>query len=166
VVHLAAQAEGLMRRSAAAAVLAASVALAAGCGSGDDGPRAAWVAKPKPVVVVHPELPGDRLLIGRVRNATGKELRLDNRAVRVLDRDGRPVRTTVRFNLSAAHGLYSPADEPRERPRFERERLGDAATLLPGRSVPLVVAWHAGPAARAPVTVDLGPASLTVPPGP
>jgi hypothetical protein len=156
-----------MRRAAAAAALAAavvSVAAAAGCGSGDDGPRAEWGGKP--VVVRHPELPGDRLLIGKVRNPAGKELRLDNRAVRVLDRDGRPVRATVRFNLSAAHGLYSPLDEPGTRPRFERERLGDAATLLPDRTVPLVVAWHAADAAHTPATVDLGPATLKVPPGP
>jgi hypothetical protein len=163
VVHLAAEAAGLRRGLATAAVIAAAVVAAAGCG-GDDGPRAEW--GDKPVVVRHPELPGDRLLIGRVRNSSGKELRLDNGAVRVLDGDGRLVRTTVRFNLSAAHGLYSPLDEPGKRPRFERERLGDAATLLPGRSVPLVVAWHAGAPAHAPAKVDLGPATLDVPAAP
>jgi hypothetical protein len=155
-----------MRPAAAAAVLAAaavSLTAAAGCG-GDDGPRAKWAGKP--IVARHPELPGDRLLIGRVKNSSGKELRLDTRAARVLDRGGRPVRATVRFNLSAAHGLYSPADEPGPRPRFERERLGDAATLLPDRSVPLVVAWHAADAAHTPVTVDLGPAALDVPTAP
>jgi hypothetical protein len=152
-----------MRRGAAVVVVIAATALGAGCG-GDDGPPAEWGQKP--IVVRHPELPGDRLLIGRVRNSSGKELRLDTQAARALDRDGRPVRATVRFNLSAAHGLYSPADEPRQRPRFERERLGDAATLLPGRSVPLVVAWHAADPAHTPATVDLGPATLKVPPGP
>jgi hypothetical protein len=150
-------------RRAAAAVAVAAVLVLAGCGS-DDRPRAAWQGKP--MVVRHPELPGDRLLIGRVRNAGQGELRLQNAAVRVLDRGGRPVRATVRFNLSAAHGLYSPLDEPRRRPRFEQERLGDAATILPGRSVPLVVAWEAGDPAHAPVSVDLGRDTLTVPPVP
>ena len=116
-------------------------------------------------MAVHPELPGDRLLIGRVKNTDDAELLIDNRNVRVVDRSGRPVRATVRFNVSAAHGLYSNADDI-PMTAFERERLGDVARLSPGKSAPLVVAWHATDRGHTPARVELGPATLDVPAGP
>jgi hypothetical protein len=145
--------------------LAVAAVAVAGCGgSADSEPRAAWVGKP--VVVRHPELPGDELATGRVVNRSTEVLRVDAAAVRVLDADGRRVRATVRFAAGYSHGLYPPRDAPRENPRFLRERLGDAATVRPGRSVPLTVAWHRRGRAAAPVRIDLGAASLPLPPGP
>ena len=153
----------MRRGAAAAAVAAAALLVAGGCGN-DQGPAAKWEGKP--VVVRHPEIPGDRLLVARVRNTSGDELRLDNRTVKVLDGDGRAVRASIRFSVATGHGLYSPLDEPANRPRFERERLGDAATVLPGRSTPLVLAWHAQKGSRSPVKVDLGPSTLDLPAAP
>lgn len=151
------------RRSAAAAAVALALA-PAGCG-GDAGAGARVGWQGTPILVAHPDLPDQRLLIGHVRNDSGDELRMDVEAVRALDARGRPVRATVRFNEGATHSLYPPRDGPRERPREERERLGSAATVAPGESTPLVVAWRAGRRPE-PVRIDFGPASLEVPAGP
>ena len=151
-----------MRRGVAAAA-AIAVLVFAGCG--DDrggGPRVAW--QEKPLLVPHPDLPGERLLIGRLRNDSDRDLLMDVETVRVLDARGRPVRATVRFNEGAAHALYPPGDAPDESPREERERLGSAATVAPGRSTPLVVAWRTRDGSP-PVRIDFGDAELDLPGG-
>ena len=144
----------------AAAVLAAALVLAA-CGQDSgSGPAVAWDGDP--IVAPHPELPGDRVATGKLRNESDDELRLAIRDAKVLDDRGRPLRATVTFAAGATHSLYSPREAPAEDPRAQQERLGYAATIEPGRSVPLTVAWHAkdGPAER----VDLGPVSIDLPP--
>lgn len=149
-----------MRRRIAAAAAIAAVALA-GCGDeGSDGARVAW--QEKPLLVPHPDLPGERLLIGKVRNDSNSELRMDVETVRVLDARDRQVRATVRFNEGAAHALYPPGDGPDESPQEERERLGSAAAVQPGRSTPLVVAWRVKDGAP-PARIDFGDAELDVP---
>ena len=152
-----------MRRCLAAIAAVAALAVA-GCGDDDGGgARVAW--QDKPLLVPHPDLPDQRLLIGKMRNDSDSDLRMDVEAVRVLDANDRPVRATVRFNEGATHALYPPRDSPVERPRAERERLGSAATVAPGKATPLVVAWRAE-GGHAPVRIDFGPAALKVPAGP
>jgi hypothetical protein len=145
----------------AAAALAAGAALLVGCG-GDDGdtPRAAWEGQP--VVAVHPELPGDRLLTARVRNESGSDLVLDAARARLTDAGGRRLRATVRFAAGYSHSLYPPRDAPSETPRQESERLGAVATIPPDGTAPVTVAWHAR-AGSAPRLLDLGPVTLSVP---
>ena len=150
-----------MRRGAAAAL--AAVMLLAGCGGDDDDGGAAAVRwEERPRVVRHPEIPGDVLVTGRVRNDSGSEVRLDAAAVRVLDGAGRPLRASVTFAAGYSHSLYPPRDAPRETPRQERERLGAAATIAPGDAVPLTAAWHRPRAGRA-VRIEVGEESLELP---
>ncbi|HEX8647942.1 MAG TPA: hypothetical protein VF715_13690 [Thermoleophilaceae bacterium] len=146
-----------MRRGAVAALLAA--AALAGCG-GDSGPSVAWDGQPQ--VAQHPEIPGDVLVTARVRNESGGELRLDAADVRVVGSDGRPIRAATTFAAGYSHSLYPPRDAPRETPRAESERLGAAATLAPGETAPLTVAWHRPRAGRA-VRIEVGGEELPLP---
>ena len=146
-----------------AAALVAAALLTAGCGGGEEGsgPRVAWGGDP--LVAVHPDLPGDRLLTAQIRNDGPRELRLDSEDARLLDERGKEVRSTVRFSAGYSHSLYPPRDAPAETPRQERERLGAAATIPPDGTVPLTVAWHAPRGTPPPTTLDFGPVSLSLP---
>ena len=149
-----------MRRQAAASLAALALAAAAGgCGSGEEErAEAAWDGAP--VVAPHPELPDDRIATGRIRNEGDAELRLTVAQAQVLDVRGRPVDATVRFAAGTTHALYPPREAPKENPREQQERLGDAATLAPGETAPLTIAWHAREGERAPVLIDLGSVEL------
>jgi hypothetical protein len=154
-----------VRRQTVASFAALALAAVAGCGSDDPQPaKAAWDAPP--VVAPHPELPRDRIATGRVRNDGGTELRLSVDQALVLDANGRPVKATVRFAAGATHSLYPPRDAPKENPREQQERLGDAATIPAGETAPLTIAWHAAEGRAAPVRVDLGPVDLPLPQAP
>jgi hypothetical protein len=145
-----------------AAGLAAVALLLAACGGGgDQEPRVAWAGDPQ--VAAHPDLPDDRLMTARIRNDGSAELRLDSEDARLLDADGREVRSTVRFSAGYSHSLYPPRDAPAESPREERERLGAAATIPVDGTAPLTVAWHAPRGAAEPRTLDLGPVALSLP---
>ena len=150
-----------MRRARRAA-LAACALLALPLGCGDDEPAGAPVAwDGKPVAVQHPEIPADDLVTGRIRNNTDHDLVLDSERARVLDARGRRVHATLTFAAGYTHDLYPPADGPKENPRFARERTGAAATIPPGETHALTIAWHRRDGH--PVRVDLGGVSLTVP---
>ena len=155
-----------MRRPTVASLAALALAATAGaCGNGaDDGPKASWDGAP--AVAPHPEIPTDHLATGRIRNDGAGELRLSVTEARALDVHGTPVRATIRFAAGVTHSLYPPRDAPHENPRRQQERLGDAATIEPGKSAPLTIAWHAGTADRVPVRVDLGPVEVPLPPAP
>jgi hypothetical protein len=154
-----------VKRAAVASLAALALAAAAGaCGNADDAPRASWDGAA--AVAPHPEIPTDRIATGRIRNDGGDELRLSVNQARALDVHGMPVRATIRFAAGVTHSLYPPRDAPRENPREQQERLGDAATIEPGESAPLTIAWHAGTADRVPVRVDLGPVDVPLPPAP
>jgi len=155
-----------VKRTAAASIAALALAAVAG-GCGDDArdtARASWDGEP--AVAPHPEIRTDRIATGRVRNDGGSELRLSVAQAKVVDAHGTPIRATVRFAAGVTHSLYPPRDAPHENPRQQQERLGDAATIEPGESAPLTVAWHAGTADRVPVKVDLGPVDVPIPPAP
>jgi hypothetical protein len=164
MVHVAATTRALSRVAAAALAMAALVT-AVGCGraNADRQPSAvAWDGVP--LVAQHPELPGDRIATGRLRNSSAEELRLEAADARLVDASGKGLRATVIFAAGVTHSLYPPRDAPRETPRKQQERLGFAATIAPGASVPVTVAWHAsdGVATR----IELGPGSLELPAAP
>jgi hypothetical protein len=164
VVHHAAPAFEL--RGPATAALAAVAVVAGGCGNAGEAAApspVAWVGKP--LVVRQPQIPDDTIVSGRMLNRSRTTLLLDAADVRVLDPDGNAVRSTARFSLGVTHPLYPPRDTPREaNPRFEAERLGQAATVKAGKSVPFVVSWRVGAGEPQPVKVDLGGgASLKLP---
>ena len=151
-----------MRR--AAAVIAA-VALIAVPGCGDDeegGGGLAWDGTP--TSVRHPEIPGDVLVTGRVRNDGDEKVRLDADRARVIASDGKALRATVRLAAGYSHSLYPPRDAPREKPLAERERLGAEATLAPGESAPLTAAWHRPRGGVRAVRIEIGGRSVPVPP--
>lgn len=139
-MHL--DAESSRPRRLIAAVALTLLALG-GCGD-DPAPKApalSWVGTPQ--VVRQPELPRDRIVIGKVRNGSEHRLRLDADRARVLDTAGKPLRSTVRFSSAFGHGLYSPRRPPSESvPEFERVRLGALAIIAPGRTAPLTVSWR------------------------
>jgi hypothetical protein len=161
MVHVAATTRALRRTAAVAAAIAALVT-ASGCGqAAADGQGSAVAWQGSPLIAQHPELPGDRIATGKLRNGSDEELRLDAADAKVVDAAGKPLRATVIFAAGVSHSLYPPRDAPRETPRKQQERLGLAATIEPGDSVPITIAWHAtdGVAAR----VELGPGSLALP---
>jgi hypothetical protein len=137
-----------------------------GCGDSPAGSGSvSWIGEP--LVVRQPELPDDTIVSGKLRNESDETLELDAEDVRVLDADGDAVQSTARFSTGVTHQLYPPREGPREKdPRFLRERLGQAATVKPGATVPLVVAWRLGPGDEPPERVDLGQASLELPTAP
>lgn len=147
-----------MRRLTSAVAACAALA-AVGCGGNDPEEPVAWDGTP--VVVVHPEIPGDGLVTGRIRNETGHDLVLDGTRARLLDANGRRVRASVTYAAAYTHDLYPPADGPKENPRRARERTGEAATIKPGDTHPLTIAWHRRDGR--PVRIDLGGLSLPVP---
>jgi hypothetical protein len=155
-----------VRRSTVASLAAlALAAVTGGCGSDDDAAaKAAW--DDAPAVAPHPELPDGRIATGRIRNDGGSELRLTVDQARVVDAQGRPVQATVRLAAGATHALYPPREAPKENPRAQQERLGDAATIPAGETAPLTIAWHAREGDAPPVRVDLGPVDLPLPPVP
>lgn len=146
------------------AVALGALVVLAGCGSSSSSaPPLAWDGTP--LVVRQPELPDDTIVSGQIRNASDSALKLDATDVRLVTVDGEAVQSTARFNTGVTHQLYPPREGPKETdPEFLRERLGEVATVAPGKTVPLVVSWRVLPGEAAPVKVDLGtPGSLALP---
>jgi hypothetical protein len=141
------------------------LALTAGGGADDRGgaPAAfAWEGEPQAIA---PEAQAaareDHIVLGRLRNTSLRTAELDVERVRVLDADGRALKTSVRFLHNFAHGIYSHEMVFRDGtpPSAERRRLGEIATVRPGASVPFTVSWRG----RGAVAVDLGGATVPLP---
>ncbi len=138
-------------------------------GAGEPGPSAraprAGLAWEDTRVIRVDELPGDRILAGRLVNGSLRTARLDVERVRVVDADGRAVRSTVRFVSHFAHGVYSPESINRygKPGEAERRRLGEIATLRPRESVPITLSWRIPAGGAAPVAVDFGGSVLKLP---
>jgi hypothetical protein len=143
------------------------VLLAAGCGSGDDGGdgpvRLEWDGTP----VVRSSPTGARILIGKVKNDSGRELRITVRQVRVLDGRGRPVRSTALFASSYVRSNYphnrGPESEPASYPEAEQERVGYLAVLGDGETTPLTVSWSEPARRPRAERIAYGAASLAIP---
>jgi hypothetical protein len=117
-----------------------------------------------PELIAPAALPDDRILHGRLRNTSPVPLRLDGAAAVLRDDAGRTVRGSVSYAYGFSHGLYGPAVGPNEpMPDFLATRLGTAAVVQPGATVPFTVAWRRGTEAGAPVSADLGAATVALP---
>jgi hypothetical protein len=150
-------------RRAAAAVAGAALALA-GCGGGGVDRRSQdleW--KREPLVFRATHLPSDRVLMGTVENRSKRSLHVVAADVRVRDARGAALRSYAQFVNTYAHGLYGAYQKPKPLPPNELSRLGLVVTLPPGSVIPLTVAYRVTSKTRAPLRVDYGAGSLTVP---
>src|SRR3954470_17174001 len=153
----------MSRAPALLALVVAAVAVIAGCG-GDkkaDAGRLAWSGKPS--VFKARNLPSDRVVIARVRNAGSETLHLVGAKLVVRDANGRKLTATAAFNTTFAHGLYGALQQPAGGPpAAELARLGKTISLPAGGSAPFYAAWRLTPGAKEPVRIDYGTGSLAV----
>jgi hypothetical protein len=153
-------------RLVAAVALAAAVTIAAvvaftGSSRGDGG-ELAWKGK---VQVFESGIPTDEILYSEVENTSLRDVDLDVEDVKVYGADGKPVRASVRFLAAFAHGIFPWSQKPDPLGDFERRRLGEIATIKPGRSIPVTLAWRVPKGDPRPSRVDFGPADLKIPAG-
>lgn len=147
------------------AALAATTLLAvllAGCG-GDSARRPALAWQGAPRLFEPGDLPRDRVLLGRIRNASEKPVILDARRIRFLDARGRPVAGTARFLATFAHGLYSPTQFGQVQNVAELQRLGIRVEVAPDQALPLTGAWRLRRGQEPPARVDVAGTMLPVP---
>jgi hypothetical protein len=150
-----------MRAALLPALLAAAL-LHAGCGDDDrSGPALSWSVPPR--VLTPPQLQGERVLRGVIRNDTDEAIRLTAREARVLAADGRPLPSATTFISGYAHRLFPPTREPRNLPESERQRLGDLAVIEPGQQATVTVSWRLRGKNDRATEIDFGPDELTVP---
>jgi hypothetical protein len=145
-----------------ALVLAAALATA-GCGRKVGQGRASLSWAKRPQVNRVGDLPRDRVLVGVVRNDSFGELDLRAADLRVRDREGRALRTSGRYLASFVHGLYGAFQQPSSLPVQEQRRLGLIASIAPGGSTTLWIAYRLAPGTKLPLRVDYGSGELTVP---
>ena len=142
-----------------AAVAIAAVALLAGSADGDAA-ALEWQGK---VEVFDSGVPTDEILYTKVRNSSLRDVDLDVEDVRVYDADGKRVQASTRFLAAFAHGIFPWSQRPDPLGEFERRRMGEIATLKPGQSTPITLAWRVPKGTARPTRVDLGPAELKIP---
>jgi hypothetical protein len=148
-----------------AAALAAGAAFVFG-GCGGDKPRAdrgGLVWNKQPLVFEAMHLPNDRVLIGTVRNRSGQALNLVADRLAVRDADNHRLRAYAVFTSTFAHGLYGAYQKPNPVPPAELRRLGHIITLEPHKAAPLTVAYRVTSHTHAPLRVDYGRGTLSVP---
>lgn len=144
-----------------AAVAAAAAPLLTADDDATGGPQLRWDGTPEVVRV--PELPRDRVLVGRIRNASLDRLSLAADDVTVVDGSGRRLEATARFAAGFGHALYSPTDPPAEVARDEQLRLGTVAELEPGGTAPLTLSWRLPEGADRAAEARVGQAVLRLP---
>jgi hypothetical protein len=150
--------------AAAAALPLACAALLGGCGGSrrEDGANPLQWAR-APLMFRATGLPRDRVVLGTVRNRSGRAVHLVAARVTVRDAAGRRLRSWGQYIAGYAHGLYGAYQKPHPLPPGELRRLGLEIDLAPGRTAPLAVAFRLAPSTRAPVRIDYGPGTLAVP---
>jgi hypothetical protein len=146
---------------------AAGLLLLAGCGGGGGGKPAAvrdplaWARAP--LLFRATGLPRDRVLLGTVRNRSGRAVHLVSSRIAVHDAAGRRLRAWGQYVAGYAHGLYGAYQKPHPLPPGELRRLGLEIDLGPGRTAPLAVAYRLLRSTRGPLRVDYGAGTLSVP---
>lgn len=143
---------------AAAIAIASVVAVAGGSGGGAEA-GLAWSGK---VQVIDSTIATDRILYTKLENTSLEDIDLVAKDVKVLDARGREVRSSASFLAAFAHGIYSWSMEG-EAGDSERRRLGQIATVKPGQSVPITLAWSVPEGGEQPAKVDFGPADVALP---
>jgi hypothetical protein len=138
----------------------------AGCGSSGAGALGRgdlrWVRAP--LVYQPPRLPHDRVVVGRVRNASRRPLRIDARRLVLRDAAGHPLVSSARFTAGFSHPLYGAFQQPSFHEPAELVRLGTIIDMPPGDTAPLFVAYRMLPSSRAPLSASFGdPQPLPLP---
>ena len=132
------------------------VALASG-GSDEASAKIVWAAAP--LVQTPQYLPRDRVLVAQIRNDSLQDVDLTAADIRIVDPDGRALKSTARFLRGYAHGLFSPLQRPKTPNPNEQRQLGEIATIKPGQKAPLTLSWRVPPGGKQPVRVDIGVAN-------
>jgi hypothetical protein len=151
------------------AALGVAALLLAGCGgSGEGGGKPAAARDPlawarAPLLFRATGLPNDRVLLGTVRNRSGRAVHLVSSRIAVQDAAGRRLRAWGQYIAGYAHGLYGAYQKPHPLPPGELRRLGLEIDLGPGRTAPLAVAYRLVRSTRGPLRVDYGAGTLSVP---
>ena len=153
--------------------LAATVLLLAGVGglllvgerggatqAATDDAQLRWKAKPSLILV--PSMPRDRILNGRVRNASLRAVDLATDRVQIRDAAGHRLKATALFAHHFSHGLY-PWSMRVKGSEFERRRTGKIATIKPGQDVPLTLSWRVAADGTEPVEVRFDGGTLALP---
>jgi hypothetical protein len=122
--------------------------------------RLAWKDSPQLIRVA--ELPDDRILTGRVRNASLRPVDLSVDRIEIVDARGKRLRSTARFLQAFAHGLYPPSMHVKGG-KLERTRIGQIATVKPGQDLPLTLSWRLVSSTAQPLEVRFGGGSLALP---
>jgi hypothetical protein len=110
---------------------------------------------------------GARVAIGKVRNDASRDIRVTTPQVKVVDADGRRIRSTAVFASAFVrskypHNAISQA-QPSEYPEAEQKRVGYLAVLGSGEETALTVSWTEPRGRRAAKRIVLGPGSLPIP---
>jgi hypothetical protein len=142
-----------------AALVLAGVLLLSGGAEGGSGDLA-WSGTPH---LYQSGKPTDRVLYGRMQNTSIRSIALDVDTVKVVDADGHAVRSSVVFLQAFAHSLFAWSQRPAKLTKFERRRLGQIATVRPGKTLPVTVSWRVPPGGKPPVRVDFGTSSIALP---
>jgi hypothetical protein len=157
------RAEALTRRAVLMIVvstLALVVVIAiAGTGAGASSGPLAWTGDAQ--VFTHPTIPGDRILTGKLHNASTHTLRVDIGDVRVVTSGGEVVPSSPVFLQTFGKSLWAAGRGPQTVPDTELQRTGRIALLSPGEEVPITIAWHAKDGT--PERVSYKDGSLTIP---
>jgi hypothetical protein len=133
----------------------------AGCGASTPHGPLSWSATPQ--VFQQRDLPTDRVLLGRIQNASKRTLRILATTLRIRDAKGFVLKSSAGFVASYAHGLFGAFQQPSAQPEQELLRLGRLVILPPGATSPLFAAWRLPANAHEPVSIDYGSGKLTVP---
>jgi hypothetical protein len=153
--------EALIRR-AVLQIVVATIALVlviavSRFGGGASGPLS-WTGGAR--VFAHPTIPGDRILTGKLENASTHTLRVDIGDVRLLTSGGDVVPSNPVFLQTSGKSLWAAGRGPQQVPDTELLRTGRIALLSPAEQVPITIAWHAEDGS--PTRVDYKEGSLPV----
>lgn len=118
-----------------------------------------------PVLRTPPNLPNDRVLSGRIHNGGLRRTRLIPRDLTLVDAHGKVVPSSAIFLSGYLHELYPPTREPSAGlSDVERRRIGRLATLSPGQTVAVTIAWRLKPGQDPPKTAQVkGGSTLPIP---
>ncbi len=146
--------------AAAALVAVAAIAFA---GGGEDGGKLAWAGKPQ---IFQSGKPTDMVMSAKVRNASLEPMTVDTLDIRVLDADGKELKSSARFLAAFMHGRYSwsmRSEDPRDLGADERERMGEIAVLKPDEEAPFTVSWRVPQGGKQPTRIDFGKTTVRLP---
>lgn len=132
-----------------------------GYGGGKSYGRVTWAEKPK--VYRFKTIPDDRVLSGRLRNDSFKEVDLvARRDVKLVDAAGRAVEHAATFTPGYGRDIYPPR-YLRQIPEADQLRLGIKAKIKPGKTAPFTLTWRVRRGGRPPTRIELPGGVLSVP---